>query len=115
MTTYSSANLLSVIEHYLDATGTPAATFGREAINDPRLVQDMRGGRQLREATASAVLDLMTSHLERLIATPRLIAEFYSICERAEEAGVNLLTRTVLMPVPIEAVDEVRTLVGAPA
>jgi len=38
-------SLLSEIDRYLRRTGTPASTFGRRAVNDPRLVHDMRGGR----------------------------------------------------------------------
>lgn len=38
-------SLLSQIDSYLRRTGTPASTFGRRAVNDPRLVHDMRAGR----------------------------------------------------------------------
>ena len=38
--------LLGRIERYLRATGTPRTRFGREAVNDPRLVDDMRRGRE---------------------------------------------------------------------
>lgn len=38
-------SLLSQIDSYLRRTGTPASTFGRRAVNDPRLVRDMRAGR----------------------------------------------------------------------
>lgn len=37
------------IELYLRRTGTSATTFGREAVNDPRFVHDLRQGREVRE------------------------------------------------------------------
>ena len=38
-------SLLIEIDRYLRRTGTPPTTFGRLAVNDPRLVGDMRRGR----------------------------------------------------------------------
>ncbi len=35
------------IRRYLELTGIPDTRFGREAVGDPRLVSDMRLGRQL--------------------------------------------------------------------
>lgn len=34
-------------------------TFGRRALNDPRLIQDMENGRELRPATAERVRQLL--------------------------------------------------------
>jgi hypothetical protein len=45
--------LLRAIELYLERTGTPPTRFGREAMGDPRIVQDLRRGRQLRATTAA--------------------------------------------------------------
>ena len=39
-------HLLRRIERYLKASGTPATRFGREAVHDPRLVHDLRRGRE---------------------------------------------------------------------
>ena len=43
------------IELYLRRTRTPPTRFGREAVNDPRFVFDLRNGREVRPATASRV------------------------------------------------------------
>jgi 2,4-dienoyl-CoA reductase-like NADH-dependent reductase (Old Yellow Enzyme family) len=43
------------IELHLKRTGMTPTRFGREAINDPRFVHDLRRGRQLREETAFKV------------------------------------------------------------
>ena len=54
--------ILRRVEKYLRRTNTPATRFGREAMRDPRLVLDMRNGRELRAATAarlSAYLDAL--------------------------------------------------------
>ncbi len=39
--------LMRISEH-LRVTGTPETLFGRRAVNDPRLVGDLRNGRQPR-------------------------------------------------------------------
>jgi len=43
------------IEKFLRATEMPPSTFGRRAVGDPRLVHDMRRGRELRERTIAKV------------------------------------------------------------
>lgn len=47
--------LLREIEHYLRTSGTSATRFGREALGDPRLVHDLRAGREPRPATIARV------------------------------------------------------------
>ena len=39
-------SLLVTIDRYLRGTGMPPTKFGRLAVNDPRLVGDLRRGRQ---------------------------------------------------------------------
>ena len=48
-------SLLHRINRYLDATKMPPTRFGRIAVNDPRLVGDLRRGRELRERTRARV------------------------------------------------------------
>jgi hypothetical protein len=38
-------SLLMEIDRYLRHTGISPSTFGRRAVNDPRLVRDLRAGR----------------------------------------------------------------------
>ena len=40
-------HLRTQVERYLKATGMPPTRFGREAVRDPRLVHDMRRGREI--------------------------------------------------------------------
>jgi 2,4-dienoyl-CoA reductase-like NADH-dependent reductase (Old Yellow Enzyme family) len=47
--------LIRDVERCLRDGGISAARFGREAVGDPRLVFDMRRGRELRPATAERV------------------------------------------------------------
>ncbi|MBX9881829.1 MAG: hypothetical protein K2X73_07640 [Sphingomonas sp.] len=47
--------LLSKIERFLRRTNMPPTRFGRLAANDPRLVGDLRRGREPREAMAARV------------------------------------------------------------
>lgn len=53
--------LLFKIQNYLGRTGMPETRFGRLAANDPRLVGDLRRGRQPGER--------MTARVERFIMT----------------------------------------------
>ncbi|MDB5684215.1 MAG: hypothetical protein JWM75_1913 [Sphingomonas bacterium] len=48
-------HLLSIIERHLRNSGTPPTRFGREAVNDPRFVLDLRNGREPRATTAERV------------------------------------------------------------
>lgn len=47
--------LLSAIEQHLDRAAIPATRFGREVVNDPRFVLDLRLGRRPRAGTAARV------------------------------------------------------------
>jgi hypothetical protein len=53
-------HLLSMIEKHLQRTGTPRTRFGREAVGDPRFVDDLRNGREPRPATIARVTDYLT-------------------------------------------------------
>lgn len=53
-------NLLSKIENHLRATGIPPTRFGRDAVRDPRLVFDLRNGREPGEKLSARVI----AHLE---------------------------------------------------
>ena len=55
-------SVLVKINRYLKRTGMPATTFGRLAVNDPRLVFDLRRGRQPG--------DRIVARVERFIAQP---------------------------------------------
>lgn len=48
-------SLMIKIDRYLRHTNMPPSTFGRRAINDPRLVGDLRRGRELRPVTVARV------------------------------------------------------------
>jgi hypothetical protein len=39
-------SVLQKIDRYLKASAMPPTTFGRLAVRDPRLVRDLRGGRE---------------------------------------------------------------------
>ncbi|WP_174279384.1 hypothetical protein [Sphingomonas bacterium] len=48
-------SLIVKIDRYLRHTNMPPTTFGRRAINDPRLVKDLQRGRELRPVTVARV------------------------------------------------------------
>ena len=48
-------NLLPRINKFLTDTNTPETRFGRDTVKDPRLVRDIRNGRELRPATADRI------------------------------------------------------------
>lgn len=47
--------LLLDVQRFLRTTGMPVTLFGRRAMNDPRFVLDLRGGRIPRRETARRV------------------------------------------------------------
>lgn len=48
-------HLLSRVERFLKRSHTPATRFGREAVRDPRLVFDLRRGRQAGQGLSDRV------------------------------------------------------------
>ena len=48
--------LMRRIEHFLKRAEMAPTRFGREAVGDPRLVRDMKNGRELRPSTAARVV-----------------------------------------------------------
>lgn len=54
--------LMVKIDRYLRHTNMPPSTFGRRAINDPRLVPDLRRGRELRPGTTARVEAFLARH-----------------------------------------------------
>lgn len=54
--------LIWKIERFLAATGMPVTKFGRMAAGDPRLVGDLRNGREPRAALTSRVEHFMNEY-----------------------------------------------------
>ena len=52
-------SLLVRIDHYLRTTATPSTRFGRLAVNDPRLVADLRAGRRIGKRVAARIEALL--------------------------------------------------------
>lgn len=58
-------DLLMEIETYLHRTGVAPTSFGRRAVNDPRLVLDMRRGRRPKPHTIARVSAILHARAER--------------------------------------------------
>ncbi|MBW4331693.1 hypothetical protein KY084_12515 [Stakelama sp. CBK3Z-3] len=56
--------LLWKIECYLRRTDMPPSKFGRLAVGDPRLVHDLRNGREPRQSMVERVESFMERHAE---------------------------------------------------
>ena len=56
-------SVLTQIDRYLRVSNMSATRLGREVANDPRLVPDMRRGRQLRPETQRRVLDYIRARM----------------------------------------------------
>lgn len=54
--------LLHRVETYLRMTRTPPTRFGRDVLNDPCLVFDLRDGRRLRPVTEAKVDAFLIAH-----------------------------------------------------
>lgn len=57
--------LLFMIERYIRKHGIPATRFGREVVNDPRFVLDLRNGREPRPSTERRVMAHITARTGR--------------------------------------------------
>ena len=47
--------LMRRIQHFLKQADMAPTRFGREAVGDPRLISDMKNGRELRDATIARI------------------------------------------------------------
>jgi hypothetical protein len=47
--------ILQKIDQFLHASGMPPTVFGRRAVHDPRLVGDLRNGREPRPETVARI------------------------------------------------------------
>lgn len=54
--------LIRDIEKFLATTGMPVTKFGRLAAHDPRLVGDLRNGREPRDAMVARVEHFMNTY-----------------------------------------------------
>lgn len=50
------------VVRYLERTRMPPSVFGRGAVNDPRLVDDLRNGREPRQGTCARIEAYMAAH-----------------------------------------------------
>jgi hypothetical protein len=57
--------LLREIERYLKTSGMKPTVFGRNAVRDPRLVHDLRRGREPGTRLAARVRDFITTGAAR--------------------------------------------------
>jgi hypothetical protein len=48
-------HLMRRIQLFLKRADMAPTRFGREAVGDPRLISDLRNGRELRESTAARI------------------------------------------------------------
>jgi hypothetical protein len=48
-------HLMRRIERFLRSADMKPTRFGREAVGDPRLISDMKNGRELRDATIARI------------------------------------------------------------
>ena len=48
-------HLMRRIQQFLKHAGMSPTRFGREAVGDPRLISDLRNGRELRETTVARI------------------------------------------------------------
>jgi hypothetical protein len=54
--------LLQRIERHMRARRMSPTRFGREAVGDPNLIQQLKDGRELRAATAQRIIDYLNDN-----------------------------------------------------
>ena len=57
--------MLHRIERYLRMTDMPPTKFGRLAINDPRLVRDLRNGREIGRQVSARIEAFLAASAQR--------------------------------------------------
>lgn len=57
--------ILKKIDQFLHASGMPPTVFGREAVHDPRLVGDLRNGREPRADTVARIESFIAEQEQR--------------------------------------------------
>ncbi len=57
-----------LVERFLREQDMPPTVFGRLSVRDPRLVLDMRNGRDVRPVTVEKLLKFMTRYRENIRA-----------------------------------------------
>lgn len=63
-----------LVERFLRETGLPPTKFGRLAVRDPRLVLDMRQGREIREPMAIRLREFMAQYRSQNAPAERIAA-----------------------------------------
>ena len=63
-----------LVEQFLTETGLPPTKFGRLAVRDPRLVFDMRNGREIGEQMAARLRAFMNDYRIRQYEAQRIAA-----------------------------------------
>ncbi len=63
-----------LVERFLRETGLPPTKFGRLAAHDPRLVFDMRNGREIGEPMAIRLREFMAQYRSQSAGTLRIAA-----------------------------------------
>ncbi len=63
-----------LVERFLNETGLPPTKFGRLAARDPRLVFDMRNGREIGEQMAARLRTFMNDYRVRQYEAQRIAA-----------------------------------------
>jgi hypothetical protein len=63
-----------LVERFLRETGLPPTKFGRLAVRDPRLVLDMRQGREIREPMAIRLREFMAQYRSQNASAERIAA-----------------------------------------
>jgi hypothetical protein len=58
--------MLARVERFLRKSGVAPTRFGREAVRDPRLVFDLRNGREMRPATERRVSAYLSAREQEL-------------------------------------------------
>lgn len=60
--------MVSAVEAFLDRTSMSPVTFGREAMNDPHFVRDLRKGRRVWPETDEKVRTFMATYRPQQVA-----------------------------------------------
>lgn len=94
-----SHQILPIVERFLRESDIPPSVFGREAVKDPRLVSDLRAGREVGSKLRQRVADYIDAwRAHKTAGTTALIGDRRTIAGRLRAEAVQSSAKASSVP-----------------
>ena len=89
-----SHHILHLVERFLRESDMPPSVFGREAVRDPRLVSDLRSGREPGSKLCKRVMEYMAWWREqRAVGTVAIVGDQRTCAGRLQALAADAIRR----------------------